>query len=351
MDMRPERWAAEDLILMRDSGPPNLRAEMRRAVLAAHGQLALDALAIPLAPAHALRVPEGLDCARLHPSQLGLLGRLSGPLPFPRSVKQGALEDDLDAMQGSNGWVVAPGRSATGHALLANDPHLAVSVPGPRVIVHLRAPGLDAVGAGPAWRPGFQFGHTDRIAFGRTDFQIDQEDLFVLELNADASAWRGPDGWQPIERVRESVAVRGAEDAVAEVALTALGPLVFEDRAARQALVVRSVQRESGPSVALEYVPLMLARDWGEYRAAVRTAVWGSNYLYADVEGNIGWQTGGRVPRRVGYDGLMPVPASGPYRWDGVLDLDEMVGAHNPPRAGSPRRISCRSRPAGPRRG
>lgn len=331
LGMRPETWDENDLIRMRDSSAPNLRAEMRRAVLAAQGALALDGLAAPLDPPIALHVPEGLDCAKLHPSQLALLNRLTAPLPFARAQRQGdAGWADPDARQGSNAWVIAPWRSGTGRAILANDPHLAVSVPGPRFITHLRAPGLDAIGAGPATRPGFQFGHNDRIAFGRTDFQIDQEDLYVLELNDDGSAYRGPEGWLPIARVEERIEVRGGAAAVAQVATTALGPVVFEDRAARHALVARSALREPGPSVALEYVAVVLARNWDEYRAAIRTAAWGSNYMYADVDGNIGWQTGGRVPRRVGHDGLMPVPAASRARWDGFLGQEEMVSRFNP---------------------
>lgn len=331
LDMRPERWSAEDLILMRDSSAPNIRAEMRRAVLAAQGALALDALVAPLDPPWPLRVPEGLDVTKLHPSQLALVNRLTAPLPFSKAQREGRHGADLDSQQGSNAWVISPSRSGTGRAILANDPHLPVSVPGPRVIMHLRAPGLDAIGAGPAWRPGFQFGHNDRIAFGRTDFQIDQEDIYVLELNESGSAWRGPDGWQPITRIEEPVAVRNGAAATAQVAHTALGPIVFEDRAARHALVVRSALRESGPSVALEYVPVVLAKDWAGYRRSIRTAVWGSNYMYADVDGNIGWQTGGRAPRRVGHDGLMPVPAASGATWDGFLDQSEMAGAFNPP--------------------
>ncbi len=332
LGMRPERWGEDDLILMRDSSAPNIRAEMRRAVLAAHGALALDALATPLDPPAPLRVPEGLDCSLLHPSQLELLHRLTGPLPFPKVPLQDSNWADPDARHGSNAWVISPGRSATGRAILANDPHLGVSVPGPRVIAHLRAPGLDAIGAGPAFRPGFQFGHNARIAFGRTDFQIDQEDLLVLELNAEGTAWRGAEGWQTITRVTDRISVRGGNDVVAEIGLTSVGPIVFENRAERFALAVRSALRESGPSVALEYVPMLLAGNWAEYRQAIRTAVWGSNYMYADVDGNIGWQTGGRAPRRVGYDGLMPVPAASGARWDGFLSIDEMVGEYNPKR-------------------
>lgn len=329
MDIRPAPWSPDDLILLRGSTTANAPAELRRALLAARGALALDALTEPLDPPLALRVPDGLDCAKLHQDQLVLYRRLSEPLPFPKREQHG--EAGIDGEAGSNAWVVAAGHTTTGRAILANDPHLPVGIPGPRFICHLSAPGLNAIGAGPASRPGFQFGHTDRIAFGRTDFRIDREDIYVLELDAEGCSYRTAQGWSPIVRRTETIAVRGAADAAIEVARTPLGPVVFEDVAARHALVVRSALQESGPSVALEYVPLMFARNWAEYRRAISYAAWGSNYMYADIDGNIGWQASGRAPRRLRHDGLMPVPAAGDYPWDGFVGLDEMPGEYNPP--------------------
>ncbi len=343
MDMLPEPWAADDLMLMRRSGPPNVRGEMRRAVLACAGALELEGLAQKLEPPHPLVVPEGLDPCALKPEQLVLLERNAGPSPWPRTRRGGALgpagtatalgeADDLDAQQGSNAWVVAPWRSGSGRALLATDPHLPVSVPGPQFISHLKAPGLDAIGSGWVFRPGMQGGHNDRVARGRTDFQMDQEDLYLLELDAAGGAYRVPGGWAPITRVTERIAVRDAAEAVVTLARTALGPVIFEDQGAHRALVLRSAQLQPGPSTALEYIGVTVARDWVEHQAALRYVSWGSNYFYADVDGNIGWQTGGRMPRRRSHDGLLPVPAAGGFAWDGFMPLEQLVGELNPER-------------------
>ena len=89
---------------------------------------------------------------------------------------------------------------------------------------------------------------------------------------------------------------------------------------------------QSGASANLEYVPKVFAQNWAEFRTAIRHAVWGTNYMYADIEGNIGWQSAGRVPVRRNHDGLLPVPASGDYPWDGILPLDQMPGEFNPTR-------------------
>jgi penicillin amidase len=151
-------------------------------------------------------------------------------------------------------------------------------------------------------------------------------------LSEDGKTWRGPHGPEPIERTVDTIDVRDQEPSKVELAFTSLGPVISETREKGRALVVRSASLEPGAVIGLEYVPKVLARNWDEFRKAIRYAVWGTNYMYADVDGNIGWQAAGRVPVRVGYDGLMPVPASGDYAWKGILPLDDMPGEFNPER-------------------
>jgi penicillin amidase len=341
LDMLPDFVRAEDLLRTRAVISPNIRPEVRRAELACKNVLEADALLQPLEPAWKLAVPKGLDPCDVKRADLRLYDLLTAPLPFasiPVRTKKGdvlhsiELSADLDAQQGSNAWVIAPSRTTTGRAILANDPHLPFGIPSPRMITHLSAPGFNLVGNGPAWLPGVQFGHNDRIAFGRTDFQIDQQDIYVLELGEDGKTWRGPRGPEPVERVVETIEVRDQDPVKVELAFTSLGPVISEATDRRRALVIRSAMLEPGAVINLEYVPKTLARNWAEFRKAIRYAVWGTNYMYADVDGNIGWQAAGRVPIRVNHDGLMPVPASGDYTWKGILPLDDMPGEFNPER-------------------
>ena len=114
------------------------------------------------------------------------------------------------AAQGSNAWTVAASRTDTGRPILANDPHLAIGGFSPRHIVHLTAPGLDVIGAGYPGLPGIMQGHTDRFAFGRTNFHIDQSDLFVLETHPDdPTLYRHGGAWKPFDVVEEVIAVKG----------------------------------------------------------------------------------------------------------------------------------------------
>jgi penicillin amidase len=354
LGMLPARWNKDDLLRARVSASPNIQGEVRRAVLASRGMLAADALAHPLEPAWPLNVPDGFDPASVTRADLTLLNYRVAPLPFDQikhvaqldaTVLAEIFQPDIDSRNGSNAWVISPALTATGRPVLANDPHLPFSIPSPRMVSHLMAPGLNVIGAGPVWRPGVQFGHNERIAFGRTDFQIDQEDLYVLEVSADGAQYRGLKAAEPIERVTEEIKVRGQASVSVELAFTSLGPIVSEGsshnsgapdaaHAARagHAVVLRAAWLQSGASVNLEYVPKVFAQNWDEFRAAIRHAVWGTNYMYADIDGNIGWQSAGRVPVRRNHDGLLPVPAAGDYPWDGILPLDQMPGEFNPAR-------------------
>ena len=117
--------------------------------------------------------------------------------------------------EGSNNWTVAGVRTSTGKPLLANDPHRVVGLPSLRYMVHLVAPGWNVIGAGEPALPGVALGHNENIAWGFTIFGLDQQDLYVEELNpADpheyrTETWLAKDGIAPRD-VLESRARRAA---------------------------------------------------------------------------------------------------------------------------------------------
>jgi len=250
-----------------------------------------------------------------------------------QSPRAFASVDEDAAAEGSNSWVIAPAKSATGRAILANDPHRAYSAPSLRYLVHLSAPGLDVIGAGEPALPGVSLGHNATIAFGLTIFSIDQEDLYVYELNpVDASQYRYKDAWEAFRVIRERIPVKGGEAKEVELTFTRHGPVVYVDTPKRRAYAVRSGWLEAGMSPYFGSVEYMRAEDFDAFRASLVN--WGAptlNQVYADVKGNIGWMPSGLAPRRPNWDGLLPVPGDGRFEWAGFWRGHELPSFYNPP--------------------
>lgn len=332
LDVRPLKWGLDDLVLASGSGVGgSIDDEIRRARLAGMGLLDLDAVVGPLRPAWPLGVPEGLDAAAVSDADLGVLDL--GGLPFEalsRSPDPTARLDDR-TNAGSNAWTVGPGRTATGRPILANDPHLGIGSFGPRHVSHLTAPGLDVIGGGAPGLPGIMQGHTDRFAFGRTNFHIDQEDLFILELHPnDPERYRHNGGWRQFERVEVSIPVKGAAPHVATLRYSVHGPVVSHDPARRRATSLAAVELQPHGGGAFAMIAINLARDWAGLKDAFRFHPSPTNFHYADVEGNHGWQAIGFVPVRRRGEGLMPVPGDGRYDWTGMRDFRALPSEYNP---------------------
>ena len=332
-DYAPLTWDVLDLIRIRAEPAGNTQGEIRRARLAARGGLSHDTLTTPLEPAHELRVPDGLDVHAISENDLGLFGVLQAPLPL------GAAHPPGDAAHrrmnsGSNAWVIAPTRTVTRRPILANDPHLGFGVPGPRYVIHMSAPGLDVIGGGTAGMPGVMQGHNAHIAFGRTNFHIDQEDLFILRTHPTQPDQYFHNGtWKQMEITHTTIAVRGEAERDVVLRYTTQGPIVSADRAHHRATAVSATWLYPGANGLLVNIGLNLARDWTSFREALRVHTSPTNFTYADTQGNIGWQAAGGLPARAdGHDGLLPAPGDGRYDWHGLQALEMLPSTFNPAR-------------------
>jgi penicillin amidase len=280
---------------------------------------------VPPEPAAPLQVPEGLDLAMVDPKVLAGFLAAGAPVSF-------------ETRDGSNNWVVDGSLSATGKPLLANDPHRAIGVPSLRWMVHLVGPGWNVIGAGEPALPGVAAGHNDRVGFGFTIVGIDQQDLYLEELNPEnpkevRSRSLSQDGWAPVRIERETIRVKGADPVQVDLKFTGHGPVIFEDPARHRAWALRWVGSEPGTAGYLGSLSLNRARSWPEFlKALERWKVPSENLLYADVDGNIGWKVAGLTPMRKGWHGLLPVPGDGRYEWQGFLPAAELPQDFNPGR-------------------
>jgi penicillin amidase len=351
-DYRPARWSAEDVVRIRSHGlTRNLLSEVARAgTLCRTKDVGADRIRRGLSDDWKAGIPEGLDpCLPVNVLEVFNLATREAPAARVKRVgrrgdvrraealvdgcEMGDGESGGDGGAGSNSWVVAPSRSATGRGITANDPHRAYSTPSLRYLVHLSAPGLDVIGAGEPAIPGVSLGHNGAAAFGITIFGIDQEDMYVYELNpADVSQYRYRDGWEPLRVVRETVPVKGEAPQEVELRFTRHGPVIHLDPGNKRAYAVRTVWLEPGTSPYFVSVESMRARSFDAFRGALTN--WGVpalNQVYADATGDIGWAVGGLAPRRPNWDGLLPVPGDGRYEWEGFWRGDDLPQRYNPP--------------------
>ncbi|WIW90739.1 penicillin acylase family protein (plasmid) [Sphingobium sp. V4] len=334
LNLQPLRWDVRDLVRNRGIGMGDADDEVRRAQMQALGLLDADQLMAPLRPAWSFTVPEGLDCAAVSDADLGILDPSARPVPFD-AIQEASLdraERRADRFaQGSNAWTIAPSRSATGRPILANDPHLGIGGFSPRHMVHLTAPGLDVIGAGAPGLPGIMQGHTDRFAFGRTNFHIDQTDLFILRTDEDDPERYWHKGrWRRFETFEDEIAVKDGPAQRVSLRYAQGRPIVAQDAARQRASAFATVSMLPGANMRFAIIAINLARDWTSLRQAFKIHVSPTNFHYADVDGNTGWQTIGFTPRRPRHDGLFPAPGDGDFDWTGIMPVEEMPHVYNP---------------------
>jgi penicillin amidase len=313
--------------------------------VACKASLSADLLRRTLSPPHKVVVPAGLDPCVVPADVLKdyLLGTgavsfeaLAGGVQKAEASPQARLAAALDAYQneGSNNWVIAPSRTATGRPILANDPHRPVGVPSLRYMVHLNAPDLDIIGAGEPALPGVSFGHNAQVAWGITIFYIDQEDLYVYETRGDA--YRYKSGYEPMTVVHETIAVKGEAPRDVTLKFTRHGPVLDETPDTGKgghAFAMRTVWNLPGASGYFGSSRMWRAKSWADFKAGQEH--WGTpplNLVFADTTGDIGWSAAGLTPSRPNWDGLLPVPGDGRYEWAGLMPESQLPALHNPPR-------------------
>ncbi len=250
---------------------------------------------------------------------------------------------------GSNNWVVGPARSATGGALLANDPHLGISMPSIWYINGLHCATVseacpyDVVGVSFPGVPGVVLGHNARIAWGATNVDPDVQDL-VMETPdpTDPTRYLGPDGTSlPYTTRTEVIKVSGGDPVTLVVRETIHGPLLndVDERLADAPLMAlrwTGTFAAAAPDRTFDAVlALDRAADYDEFRAALSMYVAPSqNFVYADVDGHVGYQLPGYVPIRSEPKdhGLRPVTGSdGSGEWTGAIAYDDLPHQFDPP--------------------
>jgi penicillin amidase len=286
----------------------------------------------------------GMDAARQlmppYPDSAGVIvtpqaggygaGPTSGPAVHP--LLASFLGEPVTA-RGSNNWVVHGSRTASGRPLLANDTHLWLNMPSEWYENGLHSGRFNLAGFSFPGVPMILIGHNQRVAWGISNMCGDSQDLFVQTLNDKRQVKVGSE-WRDTQIVKETLKLRSGKTESFEIVVTPDGPLVneAEELKGMPPLALRWTLAE--PSRLFESLAgLNTAGDWASFRQAL--SLWSAptlNFVYADVDGNIGYQGAGLIPVRApGQDGLVPVPASAADRgWKGFLPFDQMPSLYNP---------------------
>ena len=328
--LEPEPWTAETPLLRMQTAMPvgDVRRELRLAEQVAElGAAEANRQANPT-PWRELEVPAGVDLSLISAEVLGGVtgfrnAMSSPPLVAPYDGWTGSeMAMNLGAREtspGSNNWAIHGSRTASGHAIVANDPHRGVTNPSLRYVVHLDAPGWTAIGSTEPVLPGVAIGHNGRIAWGLTIVGTDQSDVYVEQVNPDnPKQVRWGDGWEEVRTITETVQVKDGAPVTMELEFSRHGPIFHRDPDNNLAYAMRSTMHEPGTTGYLSGLRLNVVPDCAAFVEELR--YWlapTENMICGDADGNIAWQAAALSPSRPNWHGRLPVPGTGEYEWDG----------------------------------
>jgi penicillin amidase len=258
---------------------------------------------------------------------------------------------DTSRAIGSNNWVVSGNMSESGKPLLANDPHLSIQLPSIwyEIGLHCLSIGeqrpFNVTGFTFAPIPGVVIGHNDFIAWGVTNTGPDVSDLYQIRVNPENPLqyeWNGD--WRDMAVRQETISFAGSDQTITiQLRETHLGPIINDNELDEESEEILGLNNED--PLALSWTGLEpshmsravfglnKAADWDEFRDALQYwDVPSQNFIYADIEGNIGYQMPGRIPIRAeNHSGLLPAPGwTDEFEWQGYVPYEYLPNVLNP---------------------
>jgi len=328
----PEPWTPVDTLawgkVMSYFLCGNYESELLRArLIAGLGQEAAQELMLPYPEEGPFIVPpEALNYSWLRDGEFAKLDAAAFAVGTPHSD------------WGSNNWVVHGSRTATGLPLLADDMHLGLEMPAVWYENALHGGDFNSVGYSFPGVPMIIVGHNERIAWAVTNLPSDVQDLYIekFDNHVHPTQYEFQGDWKDLEVLYETIEVKGKSPVTIRVLRTQHGPImnpVLGSLPSAEPLALKWTALE-GTYLFRAVHGINLATNWDEFRQAL--TYWDApsqNFIYADIEGNIGYQSPGKIPIRAdGHQGSVPVPGwTGEYEWQGFIPFDELPRTYNPP--------------------
>jgi penicillin amidase len=248
---------------------------------------------------------------------------------LPQLPPARAFFDDPPAVLGSNNWVVSGAHTVSGKPLLSNDMHLGHQMPNLWYGAHLRCGTFDVAGV---TLPGYPFvivGHNQRVAWGFTNLGPTVEDIYVEAFNTNGQ-YQTPAGWKDLEHRQETIHIKDKPDVTLDVLVTRHGPIVSDlSPGETRKLALRWTLYDG---VRNPFFAVDSAQNWDDFRRAFsQFDAPAQNVVYADVDGNIGYQATGRIPIRTTGDGSLPANgADDAHEWKSYVPFDKLPSIFNP---------------------
>jgi len=248
----------------------------------------------------------------------------------PSNALQPSLWEEDPPVNGSNDWVVSGAHTVTGKPLLSNDMHLGHQMPNLWYEAHLHSGDFDVAGVTLPGVPYVIVGHNQRIAWGFTNIGPTVTDVYIETFNAQGE-YQTPTGWAEPEHRTEIIHVKDKPDVTLDVRVTRHGPIITQ--LVRGETLQLALRWTLYDGLHMPFFDVDSAQNWQDFRHAFsQLDAPGQNVVYADVDGNIGYQATGKVPIRAAGDGSLPVSgADNAHEWVSFIPFDKLPSIYNPP--------------------
>jgi penicillin amidase len=245
---------------------------------------------------------------------------------------------------GSNNWVINGTISSSGKPIIANDPHLAYTAPGTWYTAVIKSSDWDAAGVTLPGAPGIAIGKNKNISWVLTNIMNDDSDFYFEELDSSGTKYLLDDKWQDLNIIVDSIFVKGGDPVEIEIRETHRGPIISDihpynfafntDLTGYPPISMRWVGNEISDE-AYAFLQINKAANWKEFKSAVKLYnVPGQNFVYGDIEGNIGYLFGGALPLRgdgtVNSTTFVFDGTTSKSDWTGLLNRDRVPVLFNP---------------------
>ena len=236
---------------------------------------------------------------------------------------------------GSNNWAIGPKKSKSGNAILANDPHLQLSLPSIWYEMHIVTPLSNSYGVTVPGIPGIIIGFNEHIAYGSTNVGQDVLDYYTIDwIDKEAGTYRVDGEILTAIKIPQTVEVKNAQDIHWNMLITIFGPVIWEseDEKSKDLAMQWMVHRTPDKPEYHSFIQAMKCNDYDCYKEATSNFLSpAQNFVFADKQGNIGLRVNGNLPVKYEGEGIfLKNGNSAKNMWSDILPRDANPQSYNP---------------------